>query len=137
MKIDDCIFCQIIKMDIPSKVIDQGKDHLAFLDIFPINRGHTIVIPKEHYENLETIPEDLLSELYRQVKKIAKLIHKKLNVDGYNILQNNFEAAGQAIKHFHIHIIPRYRNDKRFNIKIPRNKAADEELQDILKILKN
>ena len=133
---NDCIFCQIVEKKIPSKVLYEDEKNLAFLDIFPIFKGHTIVIPKQHYPNLEEIPEDELIETYRVVKELATLIHHKLNIDGYNILQNNFEAAGQVIQHFHVHIIPRSKNDGRFNIKIPREQANDKDLTNILNLLR-
>lgn len=117
-------------------MIFENEKNLAFLDIYPIFKGHTIVIPKRHYQNLEEIPEIELSEIYKVVKELATLIHKKLKIDGYNILQNNFEAAGQVIEHFHVHIIPRSRNDGRFKLKIPREQATEEELNGILKLLK-
>ena len=95
MKSEDCIFCKIAKKEIPSKIVFENDLNLAFLDISPLSKGHTIVIPKSHYATLEVIPEYELSELYKVVKKIAMMIHDKLQIDGYNILQNNFTAAGQ------------------------------------------
>jgi histidine triad (HIT) family protein len=132
----NCIFCQIVKKKLPSKIIFENEMNLAFLDIFPIFRGHTIVIPKNHYQNLEDIPEKELTEIYKTVKELAIKIRSKLAIDGYNILQNNFEAAGQVIKHFHVHIIPRKKNDKKFKIEIPREQATEEELNEVLNILK-
>ncbi len=137
MKDKDCIFCKIIDRKIPSKIIFENNLNLAFLDIFPISRGHTIVIPKNHYTNLEDIPDDKLFELYKSVKQIATIVHKKLKIDGYNILQNNYKAAGQDINHFHVHIIPRNLDDNRFIVKIPRNQATEDELNSILAILKS
>ena len=116
----DCIFCKIVKKVIPAKVIFENNEILAFLDIFPINKGHSIVIPKVHYQNLEDFPESELLYLYKTVKQIAILIHKKLDLGGYNILQNNFKAAGQVIDHIHVHIIPRSENDTKFKLQIPR-----------------
>ncbi|MFX1258999.1 MAG: HIT family protein [Promethearchaeota archaeon] len=136
MNIKDCIFCQIVKKRIPSKIIFENERFLAFLDIFPISKGHTIVIPKNHHKNIEDIPEEELSGLFKIVKKLATLIHKQIKIDGYNILQNNFKAAGQVINHFHVHIIPRNETDQKFKLKIPRNQASEEELNDILKLLK-
>lgn len=135
MKKEECIFCKITKKEIPSKIIFENNLNLAFLDISPISRGHTIVIPKKHYITLEDIPDYELSELYTVVKKIAIMIHEKLEIDGYNILQNNFTAAGQVVKHFHVHIIPRNFDDDTFRVKIPRNQATEAELNDILKKL--
>ena len=133
---NDCIFCMIVKRKIPSKILFENEKILAFLDIYPIFKGHTIVIPKKHFRNLEDIPENDLIEILKVVKDLAILIHNKLEIDGYNILQNNFEAAGQVIEHFHIHIIPRSKNDGRFKLKIPREQASEEELNKILNLLK-
>ena len=132
---EDCIFCKIAKKEIPSKIVFENDLNLVFLDISPISKGHMIVIPKNHYITLEDIPEYELSELYKVVKKIAVLIHNKLQIDGYNILQNNFTAAGQVIKHFHVHIIPRNLDDDTLKVKISRNQATDGELNKVLKKL--
>ena len=137
MNKEECIFCKIINKEIPSKIIYEDEKTLAFLDIYPINPGHTIVIPKKHFQNIEDIAEDTLCELILSVKKIALLIHKKLGIEGYNILQNNFKAAGQVINHFHIHIIPRYKTDEKFKLKIPRNQTTDQDLTKILDKLKS
>ena len=137
MEEKNCIFCKITRREIPSKVIFENDLNLAFLDIFPISKGHTIVISKNHYSNLEDIPESELAELYKVVKQVAFMIHKKLGIDGYNIVQNNFSAAGQVVKHFHVHIIPRNSNDQKFKIKIPRNQATEQELGDVVNILKS
>jgi histidine triad (HIT) family protein len=133
----DCIFCQIVEKKIPSKIVFEEERCLAFLDIFPISNGHTIVIPKEHYQNLEDIPNQELLETYKFVKKVAVLIHNKLKIDGYNILQNNFKSAGQEINHFHIHIIPRRKNDQLFRLKIPKSQATEQDLEKALRMLKS
>ena len=135
MSKNDCIFCQIVKKKIPSKILFENEKVLAFLDIYPIFKGHTIVIPKNHYQNIEDSPESELIETFKIVKNLAVLIHKKLEIDGYNVLQNNFEAAGQVIQHFHVHIIPRSKDDGRFKLKIPREQASDQELNKILNFL--
>ncbi len=136
MKRKDCLFCKITNKEIPSKILFENELVLAFLDISPISKGHTIVIPKNHYSNLEDIPNYELTEVYKEVKNLATKIHKNLKIDGYNILQNNFAAAGQVIKHFHIHIIPRNYDDEKFRIKIPRTQAPEDELNEVYKILK-
>ncbi|MHA2282940.1 MAG: HIT family protein [Promethearchaeota archaeon] len=132
----DCIFCKIINREIPSKIVFENDLNLAFLDISPISKGHTIIIPKNHYFTLEDIPDHELAETIKLVKKISMRIYQILQIDGYNILQNNFTAAGQVINHFHIHIIPRSFDDDKFRVKIPRNQASDEELNEILIKLK-
>ncbi len=137
MKNENCIFCKITFKEIPSKIIFENNLNLAFLDISPISKGHVIVIPKNHYSNLEDIPEYELTELYKVVKFLAIKIHEKLKIDGYNILQNNFEAAGQVIQHFHVHIIPRNIEDDKFRIKIPRTQASEEDLDETFKLLKS
>ncbi|MFX1327088.1 MAG: HIT family protein [Promethearchaeota archaeon] len=137
MKKEDCIFCKIAYKEIPSKIIFENNLNLAFLDISPISKGHVVVIPKNHYSNLEDIPNYELTELYRVVKHLATKIHEKLKIDGYNILQNNFKAAGQVISHFHVHIIPRNYEDDKFRIKIPRTQASEEDLEETFRILKS
>jgi histidine triad (HIT) family protein len=128
MEEKNCIFCQIVNKEVPSKIIYENEYNIAFLDIFPIGEGHTIVIPKKHYSNIEVIPEKDLIEIVKTVKYLSKLLHDKLNFDGYNILQNNFKAAGQVVQHFHFHIIPRNFNDSRFRLAIPREQASDDDL---------
>jgi len=115
----------------------QNNHTIAFLDIFPISQGHTIVIPKKHYTNLETIPINELHEVMGTVKIVSNLIYKNLKIDGYNILQNNYKAAGQVINHFHIHIIPRSNADGKFKLLIPREQAKEEELNQTLKIIRD
>jgi len=136
MKDENCIFCKIINREIPSKIVFENDLNLAFLDISPISKGHTIIIPKNHYSTLEDISDHELAETFKVVKKISKRIHQNLQIDGYNILQNNFAVAGQVINHFHVHIIPRSFDDDKFRVKIPRNQASDEELNEILVKLK-
>ncbi len=136
MSSQDCIFCKIVKKEIPARIIFENESNIAFLDNHPISKGHAIIVPKNHYQNIEDIPEEILCETFKTVKKVAKLIRNKLNIDGYNILQNNFEAAGQVIKHFHVHIIPRNQRDKKFELKIPRNQASDNDLNEVLNIIK-
>ncbi|MFW9949955.1 MAG: HIT family protein [Candidatus Thorarchaeota archaeon] len=132
---EKCIFCQIAEKALPAKIIFESNQALAFLDICPVSDGHSIVIPKKHYLNLESIPLEELQYIIKIVKEIATLIHYKLQIDGYNILQNNFQAAGQVIDHFHFHIIPRRMNDSKFRLYIPREKAKDEDLNSIYKLL--
>jgi len=132
MKDENCIFCKIIKREIPSKIVFENDLNLAFLDISPISKGHTIITPKNHYSTLEDIPDHELAEIYKVVKKISMRIHQNLRIDGYNILQNNFAAAGQVINHFHVHIIPRSFDDDKFRVKIPINQDSDELLNEIL-----
>lgn len=129
---EDCIFCQIVRKKIPSKIIYENEDILAFLDIYPISEGHTIIIPKNHYETLQEIPSNVLYKVFEVVKKLSLKLQEKLAFEGYNILQNNFEAAGQIIKHMHVHIIPRNKGDMKLRVFIPEKQATDKELNIIV-----
>lgn len=103
----DCIFCKIGAGEIPSFKIYEDELVLAYLDINPFSEGHTLVIPKSHTAGLLDTDDAMLMEFIKKVKKIASHIKTALPCDGFNILQNNGEAAGQTVKHIHFHIIPR------------------------------
>ena len=108
---EDCIFCKIIKGEIPSYKVAETEEAYAFLDIGPLSVGHTLVLPKKHIKNIfEADPKDLYPVL-DLVQKIAAKMKEKLPCDGVNILVNNGEAAGQSVHHCHWHIIPRYAGD--------------------------
>lgn len=106
-----CVFCEIVKGKIPTDKIYEDGDVLAFLDIKPNNPGHTLVVPKKHYQNLEDIDEVTLSKLIIVVKKVGLMLKEKLGVVAYNVVENNDPQAGQVIPHIHFHLIPRYDND--------------------------
>ncbi|MBD3304618.1 HIT domain-containing protein [Candidatus Woesearchaeota archaeon] len=107
----DCVFCKIVKGDIPCQKLYENDKILAFLDISPIHKGHTLIIPKEHHENILDMPDETLAELAKTTKKISKAVKEATNADGFNVTQNNGAAAGQAVFHFHTHIIPRFDGD--------------------------
>lgn len=111
----ECIFCKIAKGKIPSNQIYQDENTIAFLDISPATPkgGHTLIIPKKHYETILDIPSKELEYLIKTIKKVSKVLLKLY--PGLNIIQNNGKLAGQAVNHIHFHLIPRYKND---NIKI-------------------
>jgi histidine triad (HIT) family protein len=104
---NDCVFCAIVDGEIPSFKIYEDEKALAFLDINPFSFGHALVVPKIHREGLLDAQDDELARLMAAVKKVAARIKAELKCDGFNILQNNGEAAGQTVKHIHFHIIPR------------------------------
>ena len=108
---NNCIFCKISKKEIPCARVYEDENVLAFLDISPVNVGHTLVIPKKHYINIYETPEEILLEMMKVVKKISQAIKDGLFADGINIAINNDPAAGQVVFHSHIHIIPRVAND--------------------------
>lgn len=108
---NNCIFCAIAAGEIPSFKVYEDDAFLAYLDINPFSEGHVLVIPKEHREGLLDAEDALLAELVARVKKVAAHVKDVLGADGFNILQNNGEAAGQSVKHIHFHIIPRKNGD--------------------------
>ena len=105
----NCIFCKIIKNEVPAYKIIESEGALAILDVFPKTPGHALVLPKRHIENIYNIDEKAMGEVFYLARKIA-LAHKNLGADGINILQNNGKAAGQAVFHVHVHVIPRKKN---------------------------
>ncbi|MFA5644043.1 MAG: HIT family protein [Patescibacteria group bacterium] len=106
-----CIFCQIIKDEIPARKFYEDDSSLAFLDIAPVVLGHSLVVPKNHYSNIYDIPEGELKNLMVVVKMIVQKLKDKLGVSACNVIQNNGRIAGQVIEHLHFHIIPREEND--------------------------
>jgi len=108
---ENCIFCKIIKGEIPSSKVYEDEKTLVFLDIAPINKGHALVIPKEHFETMEELPDELLEYLVGIVKKVSIAVKQATNADGYNIGMNNHKASGQLVPHAHFHVIPRFEND--------------------------
>ncbi len=130
---DDCIFCKIIKGQIPSSKIYEDDYSLAFLDIGPFTKGHSIVVPKNHYVNLLDFPEDEMKNYFSALKKVTTKIKVNLEADGVNIMQNNFKAAGQVVNHLHFHVIPRWKNDRAFPIRVKKLELSEEELSEILK----
>ena len=130
---DTCIFCKIIQKKAPASIVYEDKRIIAFMSIQPINVGHTLVIPKKHYENIYEITEEEIGQLYRIVKKITKAIKTSIEAEGIRIIQNNGKAAGQVIFHMHVHIIPMYNN----NIwNHPQNRDTNMLDQDAKKIQK-
>ncbi len=107
----DCVFCKIVRGEIPSYKVYEDDDTLAFLDIHPNNPGHTLVVPKKHFENLYALDDHHLAALMRTVQKIAKAVKPAVAAGGINIAMNNEEVAGQIIFHAHLHVIPRFRED--------------------------
>ncbi len=133
---DDCLFCKIIKNEIPSSKVYEDQDVVAFLDIFPFTRGHTVVVPVNHHETFLDFPDDEMGRYFSVLKKLASQIKTNLEADGINIVQNNFQAAGQIVFHMHYHIIPRWVGEKNPFVRQPKEKASEEYLSDMLKKIK-
>ena len=112
MNVDSCIFCKIAQKQVPSSLVYEDEKTVAFLDIRPLNEGHTLIIPKEHYVNIFDIPQELLCHIHSVTKKVAQAVEKATHADGISIIQQNCEAAGQEIFHLHVHVIPRFEGQK-------------------------
>jgi histidine triad (HIT) family protein len=129
----DCIFCKIINGEIPSAKVYEDEDVFAFLDISQVTKGHTLVIPKAHHANVYELPEDVAGKLFAVIPKITNAVKKAYNPIGLNLLNNNGEAAGQTVFHYHLHIIPRYGKGDGFGAvwKTHNNDYTQEQLQEI------
>jgi len=114
MSADDCIFCKMVAGQIPVTKIYEDEVVLVFLDIGPVSDGHTLVIPKQHFEKLHDCPAELLGQVGSRLGKIAKAVVGAMNSEAYNVLCNNGRTAGQLIGHLHFHIIPRNTGDGLF-----------------------
>ena len=112
MMLLDSVFSKIIRREIPASIVYESKKIIAFLDIAPINKGHTLVVPKERHVSLSTIPSELLTEMMEVARKIAIALVKMKEWDGFNLHLNNGECAGQVVPHCHLHVIPRVGNDQ-------------------------
>ena len=127
---DNCLFCKIIKKEIPSEIIYEDKDIMVFLDIRPTTNGDSLVVPKEHFETMFDVPRELLNYMEECYQHIYEVYKKKLKCDGLT-LATNFDYA-QEIKHFHMHFIPRYKND---DFEIISDKSNMKDLKEIQKII--
>lgn len=127
---EDCVFCKIVNGKVPAYKLYEDEDVLAFLDINPVNKGHVLVIPKEHYKNLLDLPEELFKKISVVIKKILSSLESGAIGEGYNLLQNNYEAAGQDVFHIHFHIIPRVEGDESLKFKWI-EKPSSEEMKKI------
>ena len=130
-----CIFCKIVRKQAPASIIYEDETVMAFLDIRPLNEGHTLVIPKKHYVDIFDIPEDQLSKVHTAAKQVSIAAKKATNSDGVSIIQQNGKAAGQEIFHFHVHVMPRFEGQK-----LPgfgeRKEVKKVKLDDVVKKIK-
>ncbi|MBI4053477.1 MAG: HIT family protein [Candidatus Diapherotrites archaeon] len=132
---EDCVFCRIVKGEIPSVKLFENGSILAFLDIMPAAKGHCLVIPKKHHSRIIGVPHDDLKEIMLCVQKIGAAQMSALGADGFNVLQSNGEAAGQVIPHVHFHVIPRRKDDK-LDFSWVQNREEKEELERYCRLLK-
>lgn len=134
MRQNDCIFCKIIAGEIPSQTIFEDDQFKVILDVAPATKGHALILPKDHYANLYELPEEKAVCAMRLAKKMMATMTDKLKCDGFNLVQNNGEVAGQTVFHFHMHLIPRYKNDGEI-LKYIAGNPSQEELGEIKRVI--
>lgn len=132
MRKEDCIFCKIANGEIPSNTIYEDERFRVILDLGAATKGHALVLPKEHADNLYELSEEYAAEVLPVAKKVAAKMKTNLRCDGLNLVQNNGEAAGQTVMHFHLHMIPRYENDGQA-IQWTPGEPTQEELEAVMR----
>ena len=135
MRDENCIFCKIANGEIPSTTVYEDDDFRVILDLSPASKGHALILPKEHYANLYELPDEAASKVLIVAKNVVAKMTKALGCDGYNLVQNNGEAAGQTVFHFHMHLIPRYQEDQ-VGLGWKMGELTDADREDILAKLK-
>lgn len=130
----NCIFCKIANGEIPSKTLYEDEQFRVLLDLGPATKGHALILPKNHYKNLYELPDETAADVMKLAKKMAVQMTQRLGCDGFNLVQNNNEAAGQTVFHFHMHLIPRYEGDGQHILWKPTEPAQDE-LEEIRKTI--
>lgn len=123
MKDSECIFCKLANGEIPTNTLYEDNDFRVIFDLSPVSKGHALIIPKNHYRNIYDIESETLSKAALLAKKMINVMKDEFHADGFNVIQNNEESAGQTVFHFHMHLIPRYKGDKA--IKFGEQEEAD------------
>ncbi|AGR41497.1 HIT domain-containing protein [Spiroplasma taiwanense] len=134
---NECIFCKIIAREMEAKILFENEHTIAFLDLYPNSDGHSLVIPKKHFENFQETDDFYLSEVVKTKRIVTDLLNEKLNPVGFNFVSNQGVEAFQTVFHYHEHIIPKYHREKGLTFKV--NKEVDDldDLHNIHKKLKN
>ncbi|MDY6768482.1 MAG: HIT domain-containing protein [Candidatus Nanohaloarchaea archaeon] len=133
---DDCPFCSIVEGRMDAHIVHDGDDVLAFLDVNPVSRGHTLVVPKQHAREITDLDDATTASLFEAVRDVAAACEDGLNPRGVNILQSNGKAAGQEIDHMHAHVIPRYKTDGLF-FSFDAGDLDDEEAHDVIEAVQS
>ena len=132
-----CIFCKIIQKEVSAYVVNESENFLSFLDVHPHAPGHTLVVPKFHFQNFKELSEDLGIEFIKIVKETIKLLSQALKTNDFTLGINEGSLAGQAVLHMHLHILPRFKNDKGGSIHSVVFNQPKESLEEIYKKIKN
>lgn len=135
MRDEACIFCKIAAGEIPSKTLYEDEEFRVILDLGPATRGHALILPRNHYRNLFELPEDQAEKVIVLAKKMAQQMKEKLHCDGFNLVQNNEEVAGQTVFHFHMHLIPRYEGDEAGILWEPKT-TTPEEMEEVARLVR-
>ena len=130
------IFCRIIDGEIPCHKLYEDDDVLAFLDISQVTKGHALVIPKKHYDNFLSVPHEEMHKVMDVAQRIGQIAIKFLGAKGVNILTNCYEAAGQTVNHFHVHVIPRYEEKEGFHLEMKNNSSEELNLPALAREIK-
>lgn len=130
MKDTNCIFCKIANGEVPSQTLYEDDSFRVILDLGPATKGHALILPKDHYANLYDLPEETAGDAMKLAKKMATKMTERLGCEGFNLVQNNGDLAGQTVFHFHMHLIPRYRADGQ-KIGWKPQEVSQEELQEV------
>ena len=134
MKDKNCIFCKIANGEIPSRTLYEDDDFRVILDLNPATKGHALILPKDHYKNLYEIDDNTAAKVLPLAKKMAVTMTEKLGCDGFNVVQNNNEIAGQTVFHFHMQLIPRY-NDDNQKLVMPPCGMTEEQLDAVKDVI--
>ncbi len=132
---DDCIFCKLANGVFPTRVVYEDDTFTVIMDNAPVTKGHSLILPKEHCDNLYELPEETASKALVLAKKLAVKMKSVLKADGFNVVQNNEPVAGQTVFHFHMHLIPRYENDGQ-DLNMPSTHPTDAELDEVLALIR-
>jgi histidine triad (HIT) family protein len=127
----DCIFCKILEGEIPSFCVYEDEFFKVILDRFPAHEGHALILTKQHYKDIFELPEEVAQKLYPLAKKMAIILKEVVHAEGINILQNNGKASGQAVFHFHLHLVPRKTGD---NVKLNQTSNQNMTIEELEKI---
>ncbi len=133
MRDDNCFFCKIANGDIPAATLYEDDDFRVILDLGPAAKGHALILPKSHAADLFALPDEIGAKVLPLAKQIGAKLVKGLGAEGFNLVQNNGECAGQTVFHFHMHLIPRYKEDT-VHVSWTSGQLTDENKEEILKL---
>ena len=131
----NCIFCKIINGDIPCYKVYEDEVVLAFLDISQATKGHTLIVPKKHFANMIECDEEVVAHIYKVANKLGNHLVNVLGAAGMNVLTNINEAAGQVVKHFHVHLLPRYENNDGITIDFVNSNPSKTDLEELINLI--